>query len=108
MRNPFPGMNPYLEQPEFWHQIHNQLIVAIAAYAVGANQGYIYIRAEDPIAINRLQIAIRQAQRLGLLGSNIFDSPFDFKIDIRIGAGAYVCGEETALMASIEGKRHPV
>ncbi len=79
--------------------------MAIAAYAVGANQGYIYIRAEYPIAINRLQIAIRQAQRLGLLGSNIFDSPFDFKIDIRIGAGAYVCGEETALMASIEGKR---
>jgi bidirectional [NiFe] hydrogenase diaphorase subunit len=79
--------------------------MAIAAYALGANQGYIYIRAEYPIAINRLQIAIRQAQRLGLLGSNIFDSPFDFKIDIRIGAGAYVCGEETALMASIEGKR---
>ncbi len=79
--------------------------MAIAAYAVGASQGYIYIRAEYPIAINRLQIAIRQAQRRGLLGSNIFDSPFDFKIDIRIGAGAYVCGEETALMASIEGKR---
>ncbi|MBN3892189.1 MAG: SLBB domain-containing protein, partial [Nostoc sp. JL31] len=79
--------------------------MAIAAYSVGANQGYIYIRAEYPIAINRLQIAIRQAQRLGLLGSNIFDSPFDFKIDIRIGAGAYVCGEETALMASIEGQR---
>ncbi|WGV25656.1 NuoF family protein [Halotia branconii] len=79
--------------------------MAIAAYAIGANQGYIYIRAEYPIAINRLQIAIRQAQRLGLLGSNIFDSHFDFKIDIRIGAGAYVCGEETALMASIEGKR---
>jgi bidirectional [NiFe] hydrogenase diaphorase subunit len=84
--------------------------MAIAAYAVGSSQGYIYIRAEYPIAINRLQIAIRQAQRLGLLGSKIFDSPFDFKIDIRIGAGAYVCGEETALMASIEGKRgtpHP-
>lgn len=79
--------------------------MAIAAYAVGANQGYIYIRAEYPTAISRLQIAIRQAQRLGLLGSHIFDSPFDFKIDIRIGAGAYVCGEETALMASIEGKR---
>ncbi len=79
--------------------------MAIAAYAISANQGYIYIRAEYPIAINRLQIAIRQAQRLGLLGSKIFDSPFDFKIDIRIGAGAYVCGEETALMASIEGKR---
>jgi bidirectional [NiFe] hydrogenase diaphorase subunit len=84
--------------------------MAIAAYAVGANQGYIYIRAEYPTAIDRLQIAIRQAQRLGLLGSQIFDSPFDFKIDIRIGAGAYVCGEETALMASIEGQRgtpHP-
>lgn len=79
--------------------------MAIAAYAVGATQGYIYVRAEYPTAINRLQIAIRQAQRLGLLGSQIFESPFDFKIDIRIGAGAYVCGEETALMASIEGKR---
>ena len=84
--------------------------MAIAAYAVGANQGYIYIRAEYPIAINRLQTAIRQAQRFGILGSQIFDSRFDFKIDIRIGAGAYVCGEETALMASIEGQRgtpHP-
>lgn len=84
--------------------------MAIAAYAVGANQGYIYIRAEYPIAINRLQTAIRQAQSFGILGSQIFDSRFDFKIDIRIGAGAYVCGEETALMASIEGKRgtpHP-
>lgn len=79
--------------------------MAIAAYAIGANQGYIYVRAEYPTAISRLQIAIRQAQRLSLLGSQIFDSPFDFKIDIRIGAGAYVCGEETALMASIEGKR---
>ncbi|QKQ74877.1 NuoF family protein [Nostoc sp. TCL240-02] len=84
--------------------------MAIAAYSVGANQGYIYIRAEYPIAINRLQTAIRQAQRLGILGTQIFNSRFDFKIDIRIGAGAYVCGEETALMASIEGKRgtpHP-
>lgn len=84
--------------------------MAIAAYAVGANQGYIYIRAEYPVAINRLQTAIRQAQRLSILGTQIFDSRFDFKIDIRIGAGAYVCGEETALMASIEGKRgtpHP-
>ncbi len=79
--------------------------MAIAAYAIGANQGYIYIRAEAPLAISRLQIAIRQAQSLGLLGSQIFDSPFDFRIDLRIGAGAYVCGEETALMASIEGKR---
>lgn len=79
--------------------------MAIAAYAIGANQGYIYIRAEYPLAISRLQIAIRQAQRLGLLGSRVFDSPFDFRIDLRMGAGAYVCGEETALMASIEGKR---
>ncbi|MTJ53189.1 NADH-quinone oxidoreductase subunit L [Anabaena sp. UHCC 0253] len=84
--------------------------MAIAAYAIGANQGYIYIRAEYPIAIKRLETAIHQAQRLRLLGSQIFDSPFDFKVEIRIGAGAYVCGEETALMASIEGKRglpHP-
>ncbi|WP_016952402.1 NADH-quinone oxidoreductase subunit NuoF [Anabaena sp. PCC 7108] len=79
--------------------------MAIAAYAVGANQGYIYIRAEYPIAISRLETAIHQAQRLGLLGSQIFESHFDFKVEIRIGAGAYVCGEETALMASIEGKR---
>jgi bidirectional [NiFe] hydrogenase diaphorase subunit len=79
--------------------------MAIAAYAIGANQGYIYIRAEYPLAISRLQTAIHQAQRLRLLGSQIFDSPFDFRIDLRIGAGAYVCGEETALMASIEGKR---
>ncbi|MDX2242930.1 MAG: NuoF family protein [Leptolyngbyaceae cyanobacterium bins.302] len=79
--------------------------MAIAAYAIGATQGYIYVRAEYPLAISRLQIAIRQAQRLKLLGSQVFDSPFDFRIDLRIGAGAYVCGEETALMASIEGKR---
>lgn len=79
--------------------------MAIAAYAIGASQGYIYIRAEYPLAIQRLQIAIHQAQKLGLLGSRVFDSPFDFRIDLRMGAGAYVCGEETALMASIEGKR---
>lgn len=79
--------------------------MAIAAYAVGANHGYIYIRAEYSLATHRLQMAIRQAQRLGLLGSQIFDSPFDFRIDIRVGAGAYVCGEETALMASIQGQR---
>jgi bidirectional [NiFe] hydrogenase diaphorase subunit len=79
--------------------------MAIAAYAVGANQGYIYVRGEYPLAINHLQTAIRQARRYGLLGSQIFDSPFDFRIDLRIGAGAFVCGEETALMASIEGKR---
>jgi len=79
--------------------------MAIAGHAVGANQGFIYVRAEYPLAIKRLQTAIRQAKQLGLLGSGIFESPFDFTIDIRIGAGAYVCGEETALMASIEGRR---
>ncbi|ELS00798.1 NADH:ubiquinone oxidoreductase, NADH-binding (51 kD) subunit [Xenococcus sp. PCC 7305] len=77
----------------------------IAAYAVGASQGYIYVRGEYPLAINHLQTGIRQAKRLGLLGTGIFESSFDFKIDIRVGAGAFVCGEETALMASIEGKR---
>ncbi|HIK30462.1 MAG TPA: NADH-quinone oxidoreductase subunit NuoF [Oscillatoriales cyanobacterium M4454_W2019_049] len=79
--------------------------MAIAAYAVGANHGYIYIRAEYPLAIQRLQKAIQQAKRLGLMGAQVFDSPFDFKIDIRVGAGAFVCGEETALIASVEGKR---
>ena len=79
--------------------------MAIAGYAIGANQGYIYIRAEYPIAVKRLQIAIGQARGYGLLGKNIFDSGFDFDIDIRLGAGAFVCGEETALMTSIEGKR---
>src|SRR6266496_1636371 len=79
--------------------------MAIAAYAVGANQGYAYVRGEYPLAIRRLEIAIRQAKKFGLLGSQIFESAFDFKIDIRIGAGAFVCGEETALMASIEGRR---
>jgi bidirectional [NiFe] hydrogenase diaphorase subunit len=79
--------------------------MAIAAYAVGADQGFIYVRAEYPLAISRLQTAIKQAKRLGLLGSGIFDSPFNFNIDLRIGAGAFVCGEETALMASVEGKR---
>ena len=79
--------------------------MAIAGYAIGANQGYIYIRAEYPIAVKRLQIAIEQAREYGLLGKNIFDSGFDFDIDIRLGAGAFVCGEETALMTSIEGKR---
>jgi bidirectional [NiFe] hydrogenase diaphorase subunit len=79
--------------------------MAIAAYAVGADQGFIYVRAEYPLAIARLQIAIKQAKQLGLLGAGIFESPFHFNIDIRIGAGAFVCGEETALMASIEGKR---
>ena len=79
--------------------------MAIAAYAVGADGGFIYVRAEYPLAISRLQTAIRQAKQAGLLGSGIFESPFNFTIDIRIGAGAYVCGEETALMASIEGRR---
>ena len=77
----------------------------IAAFAVGAEQGYIYVRAEYPLAIKRLQTAIRQAKQAGLLGSGIFESPFTFNIDIRIGAGAFVCGEETALMASVEGRR---
>jgi bidirectional [NiFe] hydrogenase diaphorase subunit len=85
---------------------HNVLEgMAIAAYAVGANQGFIYCRAEYPLAIKRLQNAIKQAKTLGLLGGGIFESPFSFSIDIRIGAGAFVCGEETALMASVEGKR---
>ncbi|HEV2391326.1 MAG TPA: NuoF family protein [Verrucomicrobiae bacterium] len=79
--------------------------MAIGAYAVGANQGFIYVRAEYPLAIARLQTAIKQAKQYGLLGSGIFESPFHFNIDLRIGAGAFVCGEETALMASVEGKR---
>lgn len=79
--------------------------MAIAAYAVGADQGFIYVRAEYPLAISRLQTAIKQAKRIGLLGSGIFESPFHFNVDLRIGAGAFVCGEETALMASVEGKR---
>jgi bidirectional [NiFe] hydrogenase diaphorase subunit len=79
--------------------------MAIAAYAVGADQGFIYVRAEYPLAISRLQIAIKQAKQMGLLGAGIFESPFNFNIDLRIGAGAFVCGEETALMASVEGKR---
>ena len=79
--------------------------MAIAAYAVGADQGYIYIRAEYPIAVNRLRIAIEQAREFGLLGENIFESGFNFDLDIRLGAGAFVCGEETALISSIEGQR---
>ncbi len=79
--------------------------MAIAGYAVGANQGYIYVRAEYPLAIDRLRLAIKQAERLGLLGNRIFESQFNFRIDLRIGAGAFVCGEETALLRSIEGKR---
>ena len=79
--------------------------MAIAAYAVGADQGFMYVRAEYPLAISRLQTAIKQAKQMGLLGAGIFESPFNFNVDIRIGAGAFVCGEETALMASVEGKR---
>ena len=79
--------------------------MAIAGYAIGASQGYIYVRAEYPIAVKRLEIAIGQAREYGLLGKNIFDSRFDFDIELRLGAGAFVCGEETALMTSIEGNR---
>ncbi len=79
--------------------------MAIAGRAVGARQGYIYARGESPLAIARIRTAIAQAQREGLLGGRIFDSDFQFQIDLRIGAGAYVCGEETALLASIEGRR---
>lgn len=79
--------------------------MAIAGYAIGANHGYVYVRAEYPIAVNRLRIALAQARELGLIGKNILGSGFDFDIDIRLGAGAFVCGEETALLNSIEGKR---
>jgi len=79
--------------------------MAIAAYAVGATKGYIYCRAEYPLAVKRLRIAIRQAERMGLLGKRIGDSDFGFEIEIRLGAGAFVCGEETALIASVEGRR---
>jgi len=84
--------------------------MAIAGFAVGADQGFIYVRAEYPLAVSRLQTAIRQAKRHGLLGNGIFESTFNFNVELRIGAGAFVCGEETALMASIEGRRgqpHP-
>ena len=79
--------------------------MAIAAYAIGANQGYIYVRAEYPIAVHRFQVAIDQAREYRILGKNIFGTKFDFDVDIRLGAGAFVCGEETALLESIEGKR---
>ncbi len=79
--------------------------MAIAGYAIGANQGFVYVRAEYPIAVRRLQIAIDQAKEYGLLGKNIFGTGFDFDLEIRLGAGAFVCGEETALMTSIEGNR---
>ena len=77
----------------------------IAGYAIGANQGFIYVRAEYPIAVQRLQKAIEQAKEYGMLGKNIFDTEFEFDLSIRLGAGAFVCGEETALLESIEGKR---
>ena len=79
--------------------------MAIAAYAIGSNQGYVYIRAEYPIAVQRLQKAIDQAKAYGVIGKNVFGTGFDFDLEIRLGAGAFVCGEETALMTSIEGKR---
>ena len=84
--------------------------MAIAGYAIGSQQGYIYVRAEYPIAVKRLRIAIDQAHEMGLLGKDIFGTGFNFDIDLRLGSGAFVCGEETALMASIEGGRgepHP-
>ena len=79
--------------------------MAIAGYAIGANQGYIYVRAEYPIAVDRLEIALKQAREYGMLGKGIFGTDFDFDVDLRLGAGAFVCGEETALMTSIEGNR---
>ena len=79
--------------------------MAIAAYAVGASKGYIYVRAEYPLAVSRLTVCLREARRRGLLGSNICNTPFNFDVEIRLGAGAFVCGEETALIASIEGRR---
>ncbi len=79
--------------------------MAIAGYAIGATKGYVYVRAEYPIAVKRLEIAIDQAKKEGLLGKDIFGSGFDFEVEVRLGAGAFVCGEETALIASIEGKR---
>ncbi len=77
----------------------------IGGYAIGANQGYIYVRAEYPLAIERLKIAIQEMRKHELLGKNILGTGFDFEVEIRMGAGAFVCGEETALMRSIEGKR---
>jgi bidirectional [NiFe] hydrogenase diaphorase subunit len=79
--------------------------MAIAAYAVGASKGFIYVRAEYPVAVSRLTTAIREARRRGLLGNGICNTPFNFDVEIRLGAGAFVCGEETALLASIEGRR---
>jgi NADP-reducing hydrogenase subunit HndC len=79
--------------------------MTIAGYAVGAHQGYVYVRAEYPIAVERLNIAIKKAEEYGLLGDNIFETGFSFHLETRLGSGAFVCGEETALMVSIEGKR---
>ncbi|MEN8907419.1 MAG: NADH-quinone oxidoreductase subunit NuoF [Clostridiales bacterium] len=79
--------------------------MVIAGYAIGSDEGYIYVRAEYPVAVERLKIAIKQAEEMGFLGDNIFGTDFSFKLEIRLGAGAFVCGEETALMTSIEGKR---
>jgi len=79
--------------------------MAIAAYTIGADQGYIYVRAEYPIAVERLQVAIKQAKEYGVIGKNIFGSGFNFNVEVRLGAGAFVCGEETALMVSVEGNR---
>ena len=79
--------------------------MAIAGYAIGASKGYVYVRAEYPLAIARLDVALKQAREMGMLGKQIFETDFDFDIEMRMGAGAFVCGEETALIASIEGKR---
>ena len=79
--------------------------MAIAGYAIGATKGFVYVRAEYPIAVRRLQIAIDEAREAGLLGKDIFGTGFEFDMEIRLGAGAFVCGEETALMTSIEGNR---
>ena len=78
--------------------------MVIAGWAIGASHGYVYIRAEYPLAVKRVRTAIAQAERLGLLGNNIFNTRFSFHIEVRLGAGAFVCGEETALIASIEGR----
>lgn len=93
--------------PEFTGRRPHKIIegMVIAAYAIGADEGYIYVRAEYPLAIHRLEVALEQAAELGLLGENILGSGFNFTLNIKKGAGAFVCGEETALMASIEGKR---
>ncbi len=100
-RRPGPSDRSVLESDP--HRILEGM--AIAGYAVGATEGYIYVRGEYPLAIERLKIAIRQANRLGVLGNNIGGTTFSFHVQIRLGAGAFVCGEETALIASIEGKR---